>query len=956
MLTAAEKKEIDRLEQELERASSPSYDHNYKQEYLTKPTEESYLKKIGRLASQIPRGVIKGVAELADIPYAAYSLATKKELPKESLGEKTNDFLDKYATWSSPEGKYGKGLQNLTSDLVGLKGISRAGKIASKAGAKRVGSILHQPGHVPLVSTAGSSLATSVERDDPHHKNAGLGISSLMGSFSANAALKAGKGAYRGWKTAKSLRDPNYLQSLDKLPLQAIESYKKRTRDQYNTLMTPIEQEIADKKGKVSLQGVIAPLEEKLNQFETYQGRRQFLKDTQEGKILESLMQYPREVSYPEAKALGKSIAKKADSLGAFEPHKTATGKDLSDIAHNFRKALEDSVGKQTPDSLENYKAAKALWKDRREHKMPLIEQIEREGMVPSKGFHNSLKESKENAAHARFVLDNLEGADKKKYALDVIKSGALKNAGLPHTKSGLLKSLPELIKKRPHHHQVFYEAIEEKNRSPLGKALTPRSVSVINALKSPLRDPYERHKAAVEAEIRELEEELGLSPPGHAQGGTVSKPDYIRQLEALKVRGERYKQELAHFNPKEMAFLKANPGLVQDVTNKYKSIAKKGQGNDTKLGRISKKTAKALDQLIHHGHEHINERTGLREYMAPNCPHCPGEQHFPEDCPNAPGSDKLHYPDYDYSLPVQSQSSACLPLAKHRYLQLSKDPEDWKLFDEIENDNPHDPKNPKKMKEYAKEVPLSTVRVLGKKANRPKEDIENDLKKLEEGGFDMHEQLPKWGYSVNSFKNEYHPKTIEDIIKTKKLEKDSKPYNDQKARAERIKERMRIKMAKKKEAIDALNKKNVPKKKEKNNELIDEKLEEELNTLETKMQNDIENKLQEGRKIQKPLISSFVDPEVGLTEHAVPLFDYSPKGDRGYATFKKANPEKDIIEGRALSPSGSGFFYNQKNYEDYKAGGREHPYPSGQLNYFASIASDIKRNKTETNPSLKKK
>jgi hypothetical protein len=421
MLTAAEKKEVKRLERELEKESSPFYDHNYNQDYLTKPTEESYLKQTLRLASQIPRGVAKGVAELADIPYAAYSLATKKELPKESLGEKTRDFLDKHAMWSAPAGKYGKGVQNLVSDLVGLRGISKAGQIASKAGAKRVGSILHQPGHIPLVSTAGSSIATSLEREDPHLKNAGLGISSLIGSFAANAALKSGKGAYSAWKTAKTIQNPDYLKNLDKMPLQAIESYKKRTSDQYNALMTPIEQEIADKKGKVSLQGVIAPLEEKLNQFETYQGRRQFLKDTQEGKILEILLQYPREISYAEAKALGKSIAKKADSLGAFEPHKTATGKDLSDIAHTFRKALEDSVEQTTPHHLENYREAKKMWNHRKNDIQPLMEHLERDRNIPGKVFQNSLKEAKDHGAYSRFVLDHLEDRDKAAYAREVI-------------------------------------------------------------------------------------------------------------------------------------------------------------------------------------------------------------------------------------------------------------------------------------------------------------------------------------------------------------------------------------------------------------------------------------------------------------------------------------------------------------------------------------------------------
>jgi hypothetical protein len=180
-----------------------------------------------------------------------------------------------------------------------------------------------------------------------------------------------------------------------------------------------------------------------------------------------------------------------------------------------------------------------------------------------------------------------------------------------------LIKSIPDLVQKRPHHQQVFYEAIGEKNRSPLGRAITPRSVSILNALRSPLKDPHERRGREIEAEIRDLEAELGLSPQGHAKGGPVAKPNSLHhQLEVLKARGEKYKQELAHFNPQEMAFLKANPGLVKDVTSRYKALAKKGQGGDTRLGRISSTTARLLDQLIHHGHREVNERTGLREYM----------------------------------------------------------------------------------------------------------------------------------------------------------------------------------------------------------------------------------------------------------------------------------------------------------------------------------------------------
>jgi hypothetical protein len=123
--------------------------------------------------------------------------------------------------------------------------------------------------------------------------------------------------------------------------------------------------------------------------------------------------------------------------------------------------------------------------------------------------------------------------------------------------------------------------------------------------------------KLEAEKRRRENEDLKKRARKRQGDGGQALNLDSIRDWKArLAPYRSRIDPILAHFNPQEMAFLKANPGLVKDVTSRYKALAKKGQGGDTRLGRISPTTARLLDQLIHHGHKEVNPRTGLREYM----------------------------------------------------------------------------------------------------------------------------------------------------------------------------------------------------------------------------------------------------------------------------------------------------------------------------------------------------
>lgn len=84
MLTEAEKERKRHLEERLGVKNNTAPNKNH--QVLTKPTEESFLRKALRTVSQLPRGLAQGAAGLADIPYAAGHLALKQRLPSESLG------------------------------------------------------------------------------------------------------------------------------------------------------------------------------------------------------------------------------------------------------------------------------------------------------------------------------------------------------------------------------------------------------------------------------------------------------------------------------------------------------------------------------------------------------------------------------------------------------------------------------------------------------------------------------------------------------------------------------------------------------------------------------------------------------------------------------------------------------------------------------------------------------
>jgi len=620
MLTPEETARMKQLEAELGLAPK---------EILTKPTEESFLRKAIRKVSQLPRGILKGGAELADIPYAVGHLAVKRELPKESLSEKLTDLADRYATWSAPGDFTDRAAQNLVADLMGGRGIHKLGKGLAKSSTNKIaklGSFLEKaeaPTAANLGSTAGSSLMVSKEKENPHTSPSRQVIHSLVGSGIGRHVAESPSTVK---KLVHSLTHQPSLKEKDALPLKAIEHYKTKASDLYHRTVHPIEESLIKKGQKVSLAPVIDPLMEEKNKLHSYMAKRYFLKNTEEGKILEELLKHPKKVSFSEADKLQHMIRQRADKVGAFEVNKTETGRALASIDAHFRKALEDAVQEGEPESLKKYLRAKRMWTDKAKNKDPLIEDITKNRHLLGEPYKASFKKLSEGATHPRFILKNLKGEDKKAYAKEAIKhlgiKESLKSLKPKEALSWLGRNAHDLFLKRPEHRQVFYEALGIPNQSLAVRAVSkalPRPISVINASLETIKEPGREDKKLYQ-KISQLEEELGL-PHRYAEGGKISSP---------------VRQQLEEF------------------------LARRGRGGDTKIAEIGTRTAKFLDKAIHQGRKQINPRTGLREYNweCGSChyEHNPDEVNECEVCYTARG----HVPAQPHNSTRQSNPVMC--------------------------------------------------------------------------------------------------------------------------------------------------------------------------------------------------------------------------------------------------------------------------------------------------------
>lgn len=117
--------------------------------------------------------------------------------------------------------------------------------------------------------------------------------------------------------------------------------------------------------------------------------------------------------------------------------------------------------------------------------------------------------------------MDNLEGEDKKAFAKQAIKSLGLKaTLGKTPTKPKELllwaaRNAENLVKKRPKHHQDFYDVLGIPNQSYLTKGLSkvpPRPITSINVLQQTLKNPKENEDRERRRRIKELEKKLGYS------------------------------------------------------------------------------------------------------------------------------------------------------------------------------------------------------------------------------------------------------------------------------------------------------------------------------------------------------------------------------------------------------------------------------------------------------------
>lgn len=81
---------------------------------------------------------------------------------------------------------------------------------------------------------------------------------------------------------------------------------------------------------------------------------------------------------------------------------------------------------------------------------------------------------------------------------------------------------------------------------------------------------------------------------------------DFLSDLENMRTNVQRAPKPRQRY---------AQGGSVKE---KMRKLAAEGRGGDTKLARIGPRTARMMDEIIHHGRAQRNPRTGLREYMMP--------------------------------------------------------------------------------------------------------------------------------------------------------------------------------------------------------------------------------------------------------------------------------------------------------------------------------------------------